>query len=233
MEVKTHFLLILTSQERKSLREVHHLVSERFQQDHRTLSPVFSLLIVKPHLVQSVSFPGLFCPCPRLQLASGTLSSKPFLVGCLSRCQGFSYVWCRPWAHLVALFPWAEYTTLSFPNSLLVTRHMACPISHPTNNPTARVIHPIWQISQLRNRATERLVRGHPGTRSHFPGCGAHTLHRSASLSSRRKSMNNCRCIRPHISTPWQVLSIIHILYWSSQMFGWGTPKGKRHILNV
>lgn len=90
MEVKTHFLLILTSQERKSLREVHHLVSERFQQDHRTLSPVFSLLIVKPHLVQSVSFPGLFCPCPRLQLASGTLSSKPFLVGCFSGCQGLS-----------------------------------------------------------------------------------------------------------------------------------------------
>lgn len=193
----------------------------------RTSPPGFSLLVVKPYFAQPASFQGLFSPCPRPPHASGTLSCEPSQVSCHSRRQGSFYIWCHPWAHSMGHFSWAEFTALSFPNSLLITRHTACTISHPTNNPTARGYSPVGQMSQPRNKSN--WMTGSWSHRNSDLIFLALMLTLYASLppcTARRKSMNSCRYTRSHISTPWQILPIIHMLHLSSQMFGWGTPKG-------
>lgn len=196
----------------------------------------FSLLVVKPYFIQPASFPGLFSPCPRPCHASGTVlwAHSRCQVSYDSRCQGSFYIWCHPWAHSMGHVLSAEFTALSFPNSLLITRHTTCTISHPTNNPAARGYSPHWtDDSAEKQEQLNDMFMATPGSDLIFL---ALTLTLYTSLppcTVRRKSMNNCRYTRSHISTPWQILPIIHMLHWSSQMFGWGTPKGQRHILNV
>lgn len=199
----------------------------------KTLPPGFSLPAVTPCLLQLASGQGLFSPCTRPHLASEALNREPLgwdavpgagLLSCLmlslhlsckltssglSTLLRLSPVHRGHWAHCMyhlSLHQWSSYQGVFTPFGR-------------------------W-VSGGREQLNE-LLKVTRGSGPWLPGSGTHTLHPAAPGRAEPLKSMNCRDTRPHISTPWQVLPIIRMLYWSSQMFRWGTPKGQRHILNV